>query len=315
MGPETSVQIEARPKRPGRLPALSPRQQDRLREYVAKRADSVEAVIDRLLPAPDPNDLSVHSCMRYATAKGKRLRAILLLATVETLGGPFETALPTACAMELIHSHSLILDDLPCMDGHEQRRGRSTSHRLFGESTALLAADALLNLAIATLARNHRNFGLDPTAALDIIEEVGEAVRTVIDAQADDLAASGQVLGQASVERIERGKTGALFRLSVRAGARLAAADDKALVALTAYADCLGLAFQIADDLLDVVSDRSDSHRDGKTAVNYALACGEDQARLRLTDLTAQALEALGSFDCRAEPLRLMARYNATRKV
>lgn len=283
--------------------------------FLDEKLGSVDAALARYLPPADLEPRAIHQCMSHAAAGGKRLRAILVLAATEILGGDASTALPTACAVELIHTHSLVLDDLPCMDGHSRRRHRPTCHKLFGESMALLAADALLNLAVAILARNHRDVGVDAAIALEIIKEVGEVVGLtgMIGAQLADLAGPGPAPNLTAIEWIEMGKTGALFRLSVRSGAYLASADDAQMSALSAYGEHLGLAFQIADDLLDLRSDRRSS-RNGREPVNYALASGARQARRRMKELTSSALESLSIFGQRARPLQLLARYNATRE-
>lgn len=301
---------------------------DGLPEYLAERRRLIDLTLDRRLPSATSEPRAIHECMRYSTAGGKRLRPLITLAVCESLGGPVEKALPTGAAIELIHAHSLILDDLPCMDDDDERRGRPACHRAYGESVALLAADAVLNLAISILGCNHRDAGLPAETALQIIAEVGEAAGTggVIGGQQADLrfcdapadweadgaaatleserGASGAMAGGARprtsvgdetreaglLEAIHRAKTASLFRLAARAGALVAAAGPRELGALGVWGENLGLCFQIVDDLLDAARDAG---RGDRRRPSFALVCGEDRARSLAAAAAARAVQAL----------------------
>ncbi|MHB1415287.1 MAG: polyprenyl synthetase family protein [Chloroflexota bacterium] len=285
--------------------------------YFEARRRLIDRHIDLHLPPAAQEPRVVHACMRYSLLGGKRLRPLITLAVAETLGCPAEKVLPTCVAIECIHTHSLILDDLPCMDDDDYRRGRPTSHKQFGEGIALLAADALLNLAITLLGRNHRLAGIAPETALEIIRESGEAVGTdgMIGGQVADLlfAAAGQGDLAASLEQIHLGKTARLFRLSARVAALVAGATSTQLEAATTYATSLGLAFQIVDDILDQGEpDAVPSHgRDREPS--YVAAYGPARARTLAEAATEQAVRALTCFDAEAAILRALAAYNLAR--
>ncbi len=285
---------------------------ERLSAYLAGQKAAVDEALDRYLPPMDREPRRLHECMRYAVAEGKRLRPILTLAVADMLGCPAERALPTAAAIELIHTHSLVLDDLPCMDNDDSRRGRPACHRRFGESTALLAADAVLNLAIAILGANHRLGGVPAETALDIIREVGESVGTagVIGGQAADLAfdrPTGKTL-----EMIHRRKTGRLFRLSARAGARIAGAAEEQLAAVSAYGEGLGLAFQIIDDVMDEATAVLSADR-RQAEPSYAASYGPDVARHQAAMISEGAIQELSGFGPAADRLRQLAEHNLAR--
>ncbi len=286
-----------------------------LKDYLVSRGRLIDRAIDGQLPQATAEPQVVHHCMRYSVEGGKRLRPILALAVAEMIGCATSKMLPTCVALELIHTHSLILDDMPCMDNDDYRRGRPASHKLFGEGIALLAADALLNLAIAILGSNHRMAGIAPETALEIIREVGEAVGTggVIGGQAADLSFSEAEAGSALLERIHLGKTANLFRLSARAAALVAEASSGQMEAVTTYADRLGLAFQIADDLLDRLGPESPSRGRAREEPSYAASFGVEKARSLAREATERAVVALSIFGGEAETLRLLAAHNLDR--
>jgi geranylgeranyl diphosphate synthase, type II len=293
--------------------SLSENDKDYLAAYFESNQVLVDLALNRYVPEKNGETTSIRRCMRHALEGGKRLRPILTLTVVSLLGDDRGRAIPTACAIELIHTHSLILDDLPCMDNDDLRRGRPTCHAAFGESTALLAADALLNLAIAILGHNHVQAAVPPGVALQIIHEVGESVGLsgVIGGQLMELSAPSRDWSADSLEQVHYGKTAALFRLSARAGALLAGADQTQLAALTEFAERTGLAFQIMDDLLDVTGDTMALGTADRA--NYALTFGVKAAEQRIRSLTADALKALSCFGDEARPLRLITVYNAGR--
>ena len=284
-----------------------------LLEYLESRRALIDRAIASYLPDTTAEPRTIHECMRYASDGGKRLRPLVAVAVVEALGRPVETVLPTCAALEFIHTHSLILDDMPCMDDDDYRRGRLASHRQFGESVALLAADALLNLAIAILGANHRLAGITPEVALEIIREVGESVGTggVIGGQLADLTFSERSGGVAVLEQIHLGKTARLFSLSARAGALVGGASPAQLAAAGIYAQKLGLAFQIVDDALDLAADGRDGTHPWRP--NYAVAYGGEMARELAVRITDESIAALSIFGREAEILRSLARYNLSR--
>jgi geranylgeranyl diphosphate synthase type II len=277
--------------------------------------DTLDAELDRQVHAREPQIL--WDSMRYSLqAGGKRIRPLLLLATVEALGGDPHAALGAACAVELIHTQSLIHDDLPAMDDDDLRRGKPTNHKVFGEANAILAGDAMLALAFVTLSSDlARNF--DAERCLAAVRELGEAtVFGMVSGQVVDIASEGQTVEPQTLEYIHRQKTGALIRASVRIGAILAGANADALQALDRYADALGLAFQIADDILDGTKTAVEL---GKTPgkdvsagkATYVSLYGLTTATLKLREAEAAALAPLADWDERAQPLRAFAAYVA----
>ncbi|MGI5837623.1 MAG: polyprenyl synthetase family protein [Chloroflexota bacterium] len=288
---------------------------DALSAYLQSKRRLVDWSLDRYLPKPATEPRVIHECMRYSTSGGKRLRPILAIAVAEMLSCDVGKVLPTCVALELIHTHSLILDDLPCMDDDDQRRGKPASHIMYGESVALLAADALLNLAISMLGANHRLAGLSPKIALEIIREVGEAVGTegVIAGQAADLSYCAAEGDGSLLKRIHINKTACLFRLSARAGALVAEASPHQLGAISIFSENLGLAFQIVDDILDQRQNQIDQ-KNGRGKPNYAVTCGIDVSRAAAIDVTEKATQALSIFGDNAEVLRQLAQYNLARE-
>lgn len=282
-------------------------------------AESMRARIDTALAAYFPSD-SAHphrliEAVRYSLlGGGKRIRPLLLLAACEAVGGAASRALPYACAIEMIHAYSLIHDDLPAMDDDALRRGRATNHKVFGEGVAILAGDALLTEAFAVLAQSAVQ-DPRPRQALRALREIAEAAgaRGMVGGQAADIAAEGAAVDLATVEFIHVRKTGALLLAAVRAGALIGGARARALGGLTRYGECLGLAFQIADDILDA---EGSTGMTGKTPggdgihhkATFPAVLGLPAAKRRARELLAQALDALGRFDARANLLRAIAR-------
>ncbi|NHM27844.1 polyprenyl synthetase family protein [Desulfofundulus sp. TPOSR] len=285
------------------------------------RAALVDRALDELLPPEDTYPPVIHQAIRYSLfAGGKRLRPVLALAAAETVGGDPARVLPAACALELIHTYSLIHDDLPAMDNDDFRRGKPTCHRVYGEAVAILAGDALLTHAFALLAKNAQNRLAPAERVVQVIEEVAAAAGTLglIGGQVVDTLAADTAVDAATLEYIHRHKTGALYRVAVRAGAILAGAKEKQLEALTIYAENLGLAFQIQDDILDVEGDPArlgkpvGSDERNKKAT-YPALFGLDVARAKAGEAVAAALAALEPFDERADFLRELVRFVITR--
>ena len=292
-----------------------------LKEYLKLRCQMVDQALERFLPDAGELPASLHGSMRYSVfAGGKRVRPILMLAACETVGGDLERALPAACAMEMIHTYSLIHDDLPAMDDDDFRRGNPTNHKVYGEATAILAGDALLTEAFILLSREEGTG--DPSARLKVIHEIAHASgsRGMVGGQMADMESEGKgEIDLAMLSYIHTHKTGALIRASVRAGAILGGATEQGLAALTRYGDAIGLAFQIADDILDVEGTTEELGKDAgsdqaRGKATYPALMGLEASKARALELVDMALDALAPFDERAEPLRAIASYIVKRK-
>jgi geranylgeranyl diphosphate synthase type II len=254
--------------------------------WIRARRSAVEAALDEALPVETAWPATIHRAVRYSLfAGGKRIRPLLVLAAAEAAGGRDEHAMPLACAVEMIHTYSLVHDDLPAMDDDDLRRGKPTSHKVFGEAIAILAGDALLTRAFHLMAE------LAPAADADTVRRrlhaiaiLGRAAGTtgLIGGQVEDLESEGRAIGAAALERLHRAKTGALLSACVRGGALLAGAPDADLARLDAYGAAIGLAFQVVDDVLDGTSD---DQALGKTA-------GKDEAAGKATYVSVHGLDA-----------------------
>ena len=291
--------------------------------YLAARRRAVEEALARLLPPAEAHPPTIHEAMRYSVfAGGKRLRPVLVLAGAEVVGGRLDDVLPTACAFELIHTYSLIHDDLPAMDDDDYRRGRPTSHKVFGEAVAILAGDALLTLAFRLVAESFRDGRTDPAILPRVLVEIAEAAGTagMVGGQVVDIQSEGRVVEAAVLEDIHARKTGALIRAAVRTGALLAGAAPAPLAVLTTYGERLGLAFQIVDDILDVegsleaLGKTAGSDRRKKKATFPALH-GLPASKARAAALIAEAKAALVPLGPLAEPLAALADYIMERKA
>jgi geranylgeranyl diphosphate synthase type II len=263
--------------------------------YMARRAEEVNAWLETLTPSEGVPPQILHRAMRYSLlGTGKRLRPILVLASGEALGGSVDELMPAACAIEMIHCYSLIHDDLPAMDNDDLRRGRPTCHKAFGEAIAILAGDALLTRAFEVLASIETEGGEpDYTKQVRVIREVAAAAGTVealIGGQVADIENEKKQVSDATLEYIHRSKTGAMIRASVVVGAIIAGANENQIEKLSDYGARIGLAFQVADDILDVTST---SEALGKTP-------GKDQAALKAT---YPAIHGIPASEARAEQL------------
>ncbi len=287
-----------------------------LKKYLSAKKELVDGELDRLLPPPVGLERSVCEAMRYSVfAGGKRIRPVLLLAASELCEGAEADALPAACAMEMIHAYSLIHDDLPAMDDGQLRRGKPTTHIQFGEAIAILAGDALLTLAFEALA-------LCPEKVVaKLVLELARASGTMgmVGGQVVDIEWTGKDLELPTLEYIHAHKTGALIAASVRMGAISAGADDDALMNLTHYGRSLGLAFQIADDILDVESPSEVTGKDsgadaaqGKST--YPALFGLVESREHCEALIEQAKDSLGEFTAGTDVLAGIADLVGSRK-
>jgi geranylgeranyl diphosphate synthase, type II len=295
-----------------------------IERYLRERAALVERALAGAVAEPDAVGGRLLEAMRYSLlAGGKRLRPVLALAACEAVGGSLEAAMGFACAIEMIHTYSLIHDDLPCMDDDDLRRGRPTNHKVYGEAIATLAGDALLTDAFLTLARSATtSAGVAPAALLATVAELAEAAGSagMVAGQAIDLLGEGRTMTIAELEYLHRRKTGALFIVAVRGGARLGGAGEAQLETLEAYAGALGLAFQVIDDILDVeASTEQMGKRTGKDGAHgkntYPGLIGLDKSWQLARDLERRAHRALDGFDHRAEPLRALASFAVERRL
>jgi geranylgeranyl diphosphate synthase type II len=289
-------------------------------DYLIQKAHSVDEWLDRLLPTATVPPPIIHEAIRYSIfAGGKRLRPILTIATGEMFNAAEQELLPAACSLEMIHTYSLIHDDLPAMDNDTLRRGRPTNHVVFGEAMAILAGDALLTQAFRTLADTQFS---DTTRQIKVIAELAQAAGTVqalIGGQVMDIQAEGHFVSGEQLEAIHRAKTGALIRCAVRVGAIIGGASDFELHALTQYSEKAGLAFQIADDVLDATGTSTEL---GKTAgkdasvqkATYISLYGIDGATQRAQQLCREAVSALDLLPLATDRLNALASFIVERK-
>ena len=282
----------------------------------------VERELAECVAVPSGSAGRLLEAMRYSLlAGGKRLRPVLALAACEAVGGALETALPFACAIEMIHTYSLIHDDLPCMDDDDLRRGRPTNHKVFGEAIATLAGDALLTDAFK-LAATTAASGCSAQAVLDTIAELADAAGSagMVGGQVIDLLGEGQTLRLDQLEYLHSKKTGALFVAAVCGGARLAGASAAQLNSMREYAQALGLAFQVVDDLLDVESSseamgKRTNKDEARGKATYPSLIGVERSRQLARELVDRTDVALAEFDHRADPLRMLAAFAVERKL
>ena len=262
---------------------------------------------------------NVDDAMKYSLlAGGKRLRPILLMATADALGANGYDFLTAACGLEMIHTYSLIHDDLPCMDNDDYRRGRLTNHKVFGEALALLAGDGLLTLAFEVMAEQ-RN--VKPSTLVEFIHETAMCAGNfgMVGGQALDLEAEGRAISAKELKTLHEGKIGAMFIAAVRGGAHLAGATEEQLLALTRFAELVGLAFQIEDDILDVTSTQEELGKPiGSDAKNekstYVSLFGLEEARKMADETTEEALRCLDMFGEKADALRELAKLMCHRR-
>jgi farnesyl diphosphate synthase len=290
-------------------------------EAAAVTVKLTDSIIDRLLRAPPELEARVYEAMRYsALAPGKRLRPLLVLASARLFGVARGSALQVAAAIEMVHAYSLIHDDLPAMDNSDLRRGRPTCHKAFDEATAVLAGDGLLTMAFEVL--SHPDAHGDPAVRCELISALAAAAGSagMVGGQMIDLIAENQPLHIGAITRLQRMKTGALIAFSCEAGAILAKASHDQRVALRGYAHDLGLAFQIADDLLDVEGSAEETGKPvGADAAagkaTFVSILGVERARAQADLLVEQAVAHLDLFEQRAELLRQVARFVVSRRT
>ena len=287
-----------------------------INHYLARRAAEVNEWLDRLVPSEKTAPEQLHRAMRYSLlAGGKRLRPALVLSAGEAFGADTDDLMPAACAIEMIHTYSLIHDDLPAMDNDDLRRGRPTCHKAFGEAVAILAGDALLTQAFRVMAADAP--GRDAERQVRVIREVANAAGTVdalIGGQMADIESEGKKVDASTLEYIHRSKTGAVITASVVVGGTIAGAGAEQVEKLREYGECIGLAFQIADDILDVTST---SEQLGKTpgkdqAANkatYPAIHGIAASQARSRELIDRAVSIASNLDLKTEVLEDLARF------
>lgn len=291
-----------------------------LKAYLAHQQQRIEATLEKILPQSEGPAAKLVEAMRYSLfAGGKRLRPILVLAACEAVKGDTELALRPACALEMIHTYSLIHDDLPAMDDDNFRRGIPTNHKVFGEASAILAGDALLTEAFVLLSQPCLEIRPETQIQLVNIAANASGRDGMVGGQMVDMAAEGQINSFDTVNYIHKHKTGALILASLQMGAIIGGADKKQLQQISSFGKHAGLAFQIADDLLDIEATQEQLGKDvgsdeQRGKATYPAVIGVDEARQQATELHQAALEALASFSPAAEPLRQISAYIINRK-
>ena len=292
-----------------------------LKGYLKERTQLIESALDRYLPSAATLPTTLHEAMRYSVfAGGKRIRPILMLAACEAVGGEIRNVLPAACAIEMIHSYSLIHDDLPAMDDDDLRRGNPTNHKVYGEATAILAGDGLLTEAFVLLS----NPAIRGTATVEQYCEVihllakGAGSRGMVGGQVVDMEAEEKPVDLPTLEYIHTHKTGALILAAIEVGALLGGATTGQRRALCRFGEAAGLAFQVVDDILDIVADETQLGKDigsdqQRGKATYPALLGLSGARERAEELHARALDSLSLLGQAARPLREIASYIVNR--
>jgi geranylgeranyl diphosphate synthase type II len=292
-----------------------------LNAYFAEKIERINMALESILMTSERPDRLLEAMTYSLMAGGKRFRSVLCVAAAEAVGGDLEDVLPAACALEMVHTYSLIHDDLPAMDDDDLRRGQATCHKAFDEATAILAGDALLTLAFQTLSSIAAGRDQQAVKWLRVIQLISHAAGYcgMIQGQMLDIASEGSQLKLNELKSMHRLKTGALIEVSLRCGAELVDANSSQIQLLESYAQYIGLAFQVTDDILNVEGDPAimgkavgtDKLRQKST---YPSLLGLEESKTFARKLIDNALQALGSFDQRAEPLRAIAQYIIDRK-
>lgn len=293
-----------------------------IKDYLEQKRVEVDRFLDEVTPPAAMPPATLHDSMRYSLlGGGKRIRPILTIASAEALGTNPPGLMAAACSLEMIHTYSLIHDDLPAMDNDDFRRGKPTNHKVYGEAMAILAGDALLTMAFDLISRPDLMKGCDPVRQARIIQELafGSGNMGMVGGQVLDIQAEHQDIDLLTLQNIHKHKTGMLIRAAVRMGAIAGGANDRQLDDLTGYAEDIGLAFQIADDVLNVTGTReelgknpnTDAERGKKT---YPTFYGVEGAKQLADACVSRAIDRLSSFGSTADPLREIARYITSRR-
>jgi geranylgeranyl diphosphate synthase type II len=292
-----------------------------LNTYLAERIERINAALGSILKTSEPPDRLLEAMTYSLMAGGKRFRSVLCVAAAEAFGGKLADVLPAACALEMVHTYSLIHDDLPAMDDDAMRRGQPTCHKAFDEATAILAGDALLTLAFQTLSSVEYSNAQQAVKWLNVIQLISQAAGYcgMIQGQMQDMGSEGSRLTLNELKSMHRLKTGALIEASMRCGAELVGVNSSQIKQLESYARHIGLAFQVTDDILNVEGDPAVMGKAAGTdklrhKSTYPSLLGLEKSKAFAENLTANALQALESFDQKADPLRAIATYIVDRK-
>ena len=291
--------------------------------YLREKKKIIDSALEHYFPKDTDFPLSLRQAIRHSLfAGGKRIRPILAIATFDAAGGKGNAILPFACALEMIHTYSLIHDDPPAIDDDDFRRGKPTCHKVFGEAIAILTGDALLTEAFQLMTHGDHVHGIvcGEKGVLDLVNRVAQAagISGMVGGQVIDIESEGKEVDFATLQYIHTHKTGAMIRVSVQTGARLGGVESEAFNAFTRYGERIGLAFQIADDVLDV---EGDTERLGKNVgsdqekkkATYPALLGMEESKKRARELMGLAIESLNPFGTEADPLRAIARFIVAR--
>jgi geranylgeranyl diphosphate synthase type II len=295
-----------------------------INRYLQEKKERVDSALERYLPKREKLTSNLYKAMQHSLfAGGKRIRPILSIASFEAAGGKGERILPFACALEMIHTYSLIHDDLPAIDNDDYRRGKPTCHKVFGEAIAILAGDGLLTEAFRLMTNQplKEHSSSDEALVLDLISEVAQAagVLGMVGGQVVDIESEGKTVDLPTVQYIHTHKTGAMILASVRVGAKLGGARETLLKALTCYGESLGLAFQVADDILNVegkaaLMGKKTGSDLSKGKATYPSVLGVEESKKRARELVHLAVDALKPLGPEADPLREIARFIIARE-
>lgn len=282
------------------------------KKYLENKKNIIDKALDEYLPSEEKSPSIIHKAMRYSVfGGGKRIRPILTLATAELFGRDNESVIKTACGIELIHTFSLIHDDLPSIDNDDFRRGKPSNHKVFGEAIAILAGDALLVSGFDLIIKNSEAKEIKKQSILKVIKETSFYIGTenMLGGQVEDVTLNDEDTTKECLINLYMKKTAALICLSIRVGAILSGANQRQLKALTKYGENIGLAFQIIDDMLDIMQDQRDIKKP-----NYANKFGMKESKSESERLIEEAKDSLKIFNHKAETLRNIADYLLVRK-
>jgi geranylgeranyl diphosphate synthase, type II len=295
-----------------------------IRTYLSQKREFVDDALERYFPKSIESQTTLHKAMRYSLfAGGKRIRPILSIAAFEAMGAKGDNILPFACGLEMIHTYSLIHDDLPAVDNDDYRRGKLTCHKVFGEAIAILAGDALLTEAFQLMTQHplHASGAGEEGLILELVNEVARAagLSGMVVGQVVDIESEGKEIDLPTLEYLHTHKTGKMILAAIKVGAKLGGANGDALQALTAYGERIGLAFQIADDILNVEGKPDILGKNTGTDVTrkkatYPGVLGLQESKCRGAELVERAIDALSRFGPKADPLREIARFIVARE-
>jgi geranylgeranyl diphosphate synthase type II len=291
-----------------------------LKNWIEKNIKIIDSSLEAFLPEINNRQVNIYKSMRYSLLSGgKRIRPLLMIASYEIYEKPLRDILPFACALEMIHAYSLIHDDLPSMDDDDFRRGKPTNHKVFGEAMAILAGDGLLNKAFETVLNNCSENSLNTSIIFECLQLLASASGTegMIGGQVVDMFIEEKNIDY--LEYMHRLKTGALIKAACQIGATAGGATEKELQAISAYAEYVGLAFQVKDDILDYTADEEELGKpvnsdEKNKKLTYVSLMGLDKSEILLKEYTTKAIESLSVFDNRGKRLKEIAEYLLERR-